>query len=138
MGKHFLAVIFLLAFTLGCASCPPLMNKNSREPITGMEFVWVPGGCFEMGQAETEKWQIIKRMGEAKYMIGALDELPRHRVCLDGFWMGKTEVTNAQYRRFKAGHDSKTYRGHSLNGEDQPVVYVSWEDARAFAKWLSE
>ncbi|MCJ7596486.1 MAG: SUMF1/EgtB/PvdO family nonheme iron enzyme, partial [Desulfobacterales bacterium] len=47
------------------------------------------------------------------------DEGPMHEVCVDGFWMGQTEVTNAQYRKFKPQYDSKSYHGYSLNGDDQ-------------------
>jgi formylglycine-generating enzyme required for sulfatase activity len=53
------------------------------------------------------------------------------------FWLGETEVTNRQYRLFKPGHDSGDYEGHSLNGDDQPVVEVNWHNAVAYAKWLS-
>jgi formylglycine-generating enzyme required for sulfatase activity len=52
--------------------------------------------------------------------------------------MGRTEVTNAQFRRFRPGHNSKLYKGKSLNGDRQPAVYVNWQDATAFARWLSE
>jgi hypothetical protein len=61
------------------------------------------------------------------------------------FWIGKTEVTNAQIRRFKAGHDSRDEsrhgyqfgrRGYDMNGDKQPAVRVSWNDATAFARWL--
>ncbi len=52
--------------------------------------------------------------------------------------MGKYEVTNAEYRKWKQEHDSKDYKDHSLNGERQPAVYVSWENATAFTKWLTE
>jgi formylglycine-generating enzyme len=93
------------------------------EPITDMEFVWVPQGCYQMGSDS----------GEAES-----DEKPVHEVCVDGFWMAKTEVTNKQYRKFKRDHNSKDYQGVNLNGDDQPAVYVSWDDAKAFAKWLSE
>jgi len=65
------------------------------------------------------------------------DEEPLHEVCLDGFWMGRTEVTNAQYRQFDPGHRSGAYQGLTLDGETQPAVHVSWHDARAFARWLS-
>ena len=99
-------------------------SKTFRDSTTGMEFVWVPEGCFEMG---SPSWEINHQS----------DEGPVHRVCVDGFWMGKYEVTNAEYRRFKSGHDSKSYKGNSLNGAKQPVINVSWEDAVAFAKWLS-
>ncbi len=85
-----------------------------------MEFVWVPKGCFQMGSN-----------------IGNSNEKPVHEVCLDGFWMGKYEVTNRQFRKFRSGHDSKSYKGQSLNGDNQPVVFVSWGDAKAFIKWLN-
>ncbi|MBF0520426.1 MAG: SUMF1/EgtB/PvdO family nonheme iron enzyme [Nitrospirae bacterium] len=54
-----------------------------------------------------------------------------------GLYMGKYEVTNAQYRKFKPNHDSKALHGISLNGDNQPVVYVSFYEAEEFAKWLS-
>lgn len=104
---------------------PARTIKTWKEPVTGMEFVWIPGGCFLMGSPQTEKDRDI-------------DEGPVHEVCVKGFWMAKTEVTNGQYRKFQAAHDSKSYEGVSLNGDDQPAVYVSWEDANSFAQWLKE
>jgi len=53
-------------------------------------------------------------------------------------WVGKYEVTNGQYRRMAPAHDSKKYKGHSLNGDRQPVVYVSFDDARKYAAWLTQ
>ncbi|MBI3986026.1 MAG: SUMF1/EgtB/PvdO family nonheme iron enzyme [Lentisphaerae bacterium] len=53
-------------------------------------------------------------------------------------WVGKYEVTNGEYRKFKADHDSGECKGQSLNGDRQPVVAVNFEDAKAFANWLSE
>ena len=108
-----------------------------RETTTDMAFVYVPGGCFMMGQTGTDKTQIIAEIGKEEYEKYYLDELPRHEVCVEGFWMGQYEVTNAQYRQFKADHDSQDYEGNSLNGDDQPAVYVSWNDAQAFVEWLN-
>ena len=113
-------------------------GATCAEPTTGMEFVYVPGGCFQMGQTETEKTQLIQEVGKEGYEKYYQDELPRHEVCLQGFWMGKYEVTNAQYRRFKSNHDSQSYEGKSLNGDDQPVVMVSWNDAQALTDWLTK
>ncbi len=101
----------------------PQAGQNYADPVAGMEFVWVRAGCFTMGSPETEKDR-------------SANEAP-HQVCPPGFWLGKYEVTNAQYQRFDGDHDSGGYESHGLNGSDQPVVRVSWQDAVAYADWLS-
>ena len=53
-------------------------------------------------------------------------------------WVGKYEVTNAEYRAYKPDHDSKNHHGYNLNADRQPVVYVNFDDAKAYAAWLSE
>jgi formylglycine-generating enzyme required for sulfatase activity len=133
LKKDKLILISFLTMTLVVWSFPLLWAGRGiskpgeiwHEPVTGMAFVWVPGGCFQMGSPSVEAGRDP-------------DEGPVHKVCVDGFWMGKTEVTNAQYRQFKIDHVSKEHRGFSLNRDDQPVVYMSWHDAKAFAKWLNE
>lgn len=93
------------------------------DPTTGMVFVDLPGGCSQIGDT---------------FGDGAKNEKPVHEVCVEGFSMGKYEVTNAQYRKFKPDHKSKDYKGNSMNGDNQPVVNVSWEDATEYARWLSQ
>jgi sulfatase modifying factor 1 len=111
----------------------------------GITLVYVPAGEFLMGF----------KGGLFRFLS---DESPQHHVYLDGYWIGRTEVTNAQYRKFvEAGGYSKrkywtddgwqwrTSNGittrpkfwtHSKwNGADYPVVGVSWYEAAAFAKW---
>lgn len=94
------------------------------DPTTGMEFVYVPGGCYQMGSPENEAGR-------------SADEGPVHEACVDGFYMSKYEVTNEQYRKFQSAHDSKDYKGRSLNGGNQPVVHVNWDESLAYAAWLS-
>ncbi len=53
------------------------------------------------------------------------------------FYMSTTEVTNAQYRQFRSAHSSKRVQDKSLNGDQQPVVRVSWIDAALYCNWLS-
>lgn len=55
-----------------------------------------------------------------------------------GYWVGKYEVTNGEYRAFRPDHDSGSFEAYSLNGDRQPVVCVSFADAKAFATWLTE
>ncbi len=52
--------------------------------------------------------------------------------------VGKYEVTNRQYRKFKPQHDSGEHDGRRLNADNQPVVNVSWKDAAAFCGWLTK
>jgi formylglycine-generating enzyme required for sulfatase activity len=114
------------------------------DPTTGIEFVWVPGGSFDMGSPDGETG---RGSGEG----------PVHRVELDGFWMGKTEVTVGQYIPFaqesgqypewkEAGSEyniqtgsKDLYKklGSALTAENYPVVGVSWNNAKAYAQWLS-
>lgn len=53
-------------------------------------------------------------------------------------WVGKYEVTNGEYRKFVTNHDSKIYDGVSMNEDRQPAVYVNFDDALKYAKWLTE
>ncbi|MBW1989717.1 MAG: formylglycine-generating enzyme family protein [Deltaproteobacteria bacterium] len=101
------------------------MGEVWIEPVTGMEFVWIPGGCFMQGTPPTEP---------GRYP----DEGPVHETCVDGFWMGKYEVTNAQYRVYDPTHDAGDYKGFDLNGDDQPAVYLSWYEIMDFCWWLTK
>ena len=95
-----------------------------------LELVRVPAGSFVMGDASSTP-----------------DE-PRRVAHIDRpFWMGRFEVTNAQYARFDPEHDSayisetnkdQIRRGVPSNGPQQPVIRVSWERAMAFCEWLSQ
>ena len=87
------------------------------DPLVGIGFVRLPPGCFDMGN-------------EAVGFVGP--------VCVDGFFLSRYEITNAQFRRFRSAHDSGLNAGYSLDSDDQPVVNVSWQDAMAFANWLGE
>jgi formylglycine-generating enzyme required for sulfatase activity len=91
-----------------------------RDPRLEMSFVWVPAGCFEMGCGD--------------WMIGCSDsEKPPHKVCLTGFWMGRHEVTQQQWRRIMGNNPSDAKRC----GNQCPVEEVSWNEAVEFAKKLS-
>ena len=139
MKKNILRIITGVVAVLMIVSCATQQTCFSDElaagaewydPLSNMTFVWIPKGCFQMGSPKTEEGRDD-------------DEGPVHEVCVDGFWMGKYEVTNAQYRQWKRNHDSGDFtlgdfRGPSLNGDNHPVVRVSWDDVKAFTDWLTK
>jgi formylglycine-generating enzyme required for sulfatase activity len=112
-----------------------------KNPVDGSELVLIPGGEFMMGSPDGE---------------GRNDEHPQHRVRVDSFYLGKYEVTNAQWKRFveanpewrqdgakakELANEGDGYLAH-WNGdappageENHPVVYVSWYAAVAYCEW---
>jgi len=73
-----------------------------REPLIELEFVWLEGGCFPMGQSVPEKRTLIEEAGELKYREFYADELPQHQACVDGFWMARQETTRHQWQQLMA------------------------------------
>jgi formylglycine-generating enzyme required for sulfatase activity len=97
----------------------PEPREEWVEHATGMVFVWVPGGCYMMGCGD---WD-----GE-----GLDDEKPVHEVCVDGFWMGQTAVTQGQWQRVMGSNPS-----YFKKGDNYPVEQVSWEDAKEYIRKLN-
>ena len=94
--------------------------KEIRHRKTGIELVLIVQGEYWMGASP----------GDEKAESA---EKPRHRVKIaQPFYLGKYEVTNGQYRKFKPDHDSGSFKDYSLNGDRQPVVMVRWNDVKAF------
>jgi formylglycine-generating enzyme required for sulfatase activity len=82
-----------------------------------------PAGRFRMGASRREAG---RRANESQRLV----EFTRP------FYFGLREVTNAEYRRFKSAHDSGSAEGVALNGDNYPVVNISWEDAARYCNWL--
>jgi formylglycine-generating enzyme required for sulfatase activity len=53
------------------------------------------------------------------------------------FYMGLKEVTNEEFKKFLASHNSGAFNGQPLSQKDHPVVQVTWQQAAAFCNWLS-
>lgn len=95
-----------------------------------LELVKVPAGSFIMGSTRHP------------------DESPQTTVQIDKpFWIGRFEVTNAQFRAYNPEHDSRDEhrhgyqfgrRGYSMNHDDQPAVRISWQEAMTYCQWLTE
>jgi len=93
----------------------------------GIALVWVPGGSFMMGSTDEDVAYAVRELDTKREWLE--DEQPAHRVELSGFWMGKTEVTVAQWRSVMGSAPSGNDRG-----DDHPVVYVSWDDCVEFCE----
>lgn len=93
----------------------------TQVPLT---VVHLPGGSFERGCVKGDSWC-------------SADEQPRRIIVLSPFWIGKTEVTVAQFRAFAEATGTAMPEQPSWSGDDYPVVNVTWDEAQAFCRWLS-
>lgn len=82
--------------------------------------------------------QVSFEMGASRREQGRRANETLHKVTLARpFYLGTTEVTNRQYRQFASFHSSSHAEGASLDGDNQPVVNISWLEAARFCNWLS-
>ncbi|WP_455208801.1 formylglycine-generating enzyme family protein [Kaarinaea lacus] len=154
---------FIVTLTAMLASIVPVHASELVNPPKNLQdklmsgnlaptLVIVPEGEFMMGSPRSE---------EGRYE----DEGPRHKVRLNSFLLAQTPITVAQFKAFVDATGYKTqaekenwaewrnpitgewekssqlnwrynYRGE-LNGDNYPVIYVSWNDAQAYIKWLA-
>src|SRR5579872_5961859 len=79
------------------------------------DMVFIPAGEFEMGSA-LERYPDGEPICAGGQCCSGLDSLPLHNVELDGFWMDRTPVTNAQFARFVKATHYVTLAEHSMDG----------------------
>lgn len=152
MSLFFLILVALLSLIIPIklsALENPTVSVTPSDRFSIPELVEIPGGSFSMGSLDGETY-----------------ERPVHRVEINRFLMGKTEVTKVQFALFasetgyvtdaekdsgnregcfafkgKSGFSWVTgtsWRFHGLpNSDTEPVVCVSWNDAQAYMGWLS-
>lgn len=139
---------FLVLGLIGCqyksqsdspiATATRSQNRTARtNPIDGAEMVFIPPGEFLMGSDPEEIARIWKKFEwkdeEIRFTKG---EQPAHRVRVAGFWMYRNNVTVAQYRKFCAATGRAMPPTPAWGWtERNPIVNVSWEDAKAYCAW---
>jgi formylglycine-generating enzyme required for sulfatase activity len=133
---------------------PPAADSRAAAPAPAQlpsindghgEYVYVPAGPFEMGDATGE---------------GLARERPLHVVELDAFYIRKFEVTNGEWKKFRddPGYDDAQFWTHGVvvprdqipywtqannhgggtpGSDDYPVIGVNWDSATAYCAWLS-
>ena len=140
-----------LAFTTALTSIvAPLVLAAAMQPARVVndgygDYLLVPAGAFRMGDAFNEGWA---------------RERPVHTVDLDAFYIGRLEISNGEWKKFRdeaAYDDPKWWPGGRVVPRDQvpywtqpnnhgggtpgsdayPVLGVNWDAASAYCKWLS-
>ena len=107
----------------------PLPTSVKFRIKDGMEMVFVPEGTFEMGSN-----------------TGDDDEKPVRQVNLDGYWIDKYEITNAQYAQCVSegacsepgslsSYTRETYYG-DVTYANYPVIHVTWYQAQEYCQWI--
>ena len=116
-------------------------QQSYTEPVTGTVFLPVPGGRFVMGHEDL--FSVSERKAflddELGWVLNA--PTPACTVRLSPYWLAKTPVTNQQYGKFLQAtsyEEPSTWRDRRFSDSQQPVVNVSWDDAVAYCRWLSE
>ena len=134
-----LPLLLLLVVTFSIYGCVSQFKQiKSKEELTqhnpkrvvwekdNSEMVLVPSGNFDMGDHLDE-----------------MSNAPVHRIELDAFYMDIYEVTVAQFKEFVTRSGYK-YGGNWSDvakyspSDDYPMVYVSWNDAVAYADWVGK
>ena len=128
----FVVVLVLVFAVPGCGSKTPPTDASLGDTWTRatdkMVMVYVSEGEFEMGSTEL-----------------GVESKPVHEVALDGFWIDRAEVTNAQYSRCVEEGECDPPQGETrLGGEeyygqsaydDYPVSTATWPHAKAYCAW---
>lgn len=87
-------------------------GREYQDPVTGMAFVWVPPGSFDMGDTFGEGYEWEK---------------PIHRVRLQGFYLGRYAVSQGEWEQIMGANPSKFRKGPRY-----PVEGVSWDKVQDF------
>jgi formylglycine-generating enzyme required for sulfatase activity len=162
-------IVMVVGAVAGCGSAPkatptpslPTAGQSGETRIiNGIEMVYVPTGEFTMGNTQEEADNALQQCNEER---GSCDLtwftwwVPAHTVTVDGFWIGKYEVTNAQYQKFidAGGYSIQKWwseegwkwvqnvnrkqplfwNREEFKGDNFPVVGLTWYEADAFARW---
>jgi len=136
--------ISIASLTTAETKTPPNSGQKTIDEGYG-EFVYVPAGPFRMGDNFNE---------------GMSRERPVHTVDVSAFYIGKYEVTNGQFRKFRDDpgyedpkfwpdgrpvprdqvsywRDPRNHGGGTPNSDDYPAMGINWDTAVAYCRWVS-
>ena len=152
-----IAVVVVTTAAAPMTTEPDVPLGDRRTDDAGIDQVYVPAGCFEMGTDDADAAAAAALDAPSWAIDRITSEQPAHEVCLSsGYWIDATEVTNAAYDAFvtDGGYTSTAWwspeglawlKGRDLdrlpatcgaNTEpDVPRACVTWYEAEAYAAW---
>jgi formylglycine-generating enzyme required for sulfatase activity len=135
-----------LYFTLTArAEAPqPMPDVEVARLVFEPQMIKIPAGKFLMGSTKEQAQAVLKKTNNDENWKRYVEwEQPQHTVELSEYFIGKYPITNREYQAFV--RDAKYKPPQGWEGEQfpaekgsHPVVYVTWEDATVYCKWLSE
>jgi len=118
---HRLTALVVVVETASALWSTEIPDGGTFVNSLGIRMLRVEAGRFRMGSED-----------------GAWDERPVREVTISQpFYLGATELTNAQYEQFDLEHRRLRGKLGYSKDDDEAVVFISWEDAVAFCNWLS-
>jgi len=104
------------------ASIAKTIQDNLKSGGKGPLMVVIPAGKYLMGSTSSRH----------------SEERPRHEVSVEQFAASQYEITFAEYDQFAKASGRKIPDSLYLDRATHPVIYVTWDDAYYYAKWLTE
>ena len=98
-------------------------DRLAQRDLKLPTLVRIDAGCFQMGSPAKE----AERESDER----------QHQVCVDAFELGQTEVTFEEYDRFARATGRALPEDRGWGRGRRPVIHVDWQDATAYAEWLS-
>lgn len=124
----------------GAGTSATFGGPDAAGPAAGGDTAWTPGEVFR----DCEDCPEMVVVPAGRFRMGCMsgqgcwnDELPVHEVQVGSFALSKYEVLFEEYDRFAdaTGRERPDDRGWGRGV--RPVINVSWDDATAYAEWLS-
>lgn len=136
-----LLALALPAHAAGEKAVPTPHTTNS----IGITMLTMPAGKFVMGSCLQDSGATSAGEKPCRHPDpdASENESPQHVVSIRAFQMSRTEVTVGQFKRFirATGNTQladRDFLKYNAQGDDMPVVQVSWHDAQAFIAWLNQ
>ncbi|MFO8056630.1 MAG: formylglycine-generating enzyme family protein [bacterium] len=133
-----LGVALLTGFALALYASDGGKASGKKSAPAGM--VHVPEGEFTMGMEVEKALQECRKFNGDKCKREEFKrEAPAHQVWLDGYYIDKHEVTQAEYNKCVSADECDPNLKHDgFTGDKQPVVGVKWEGAKDYCEWVDK